>query len=148
MKGAIRVLLVGAAAGYVAGQVMDKATTWVYDRQSDAYVREAVQKCREHIVYTHYGAWNFSEGADGEAVQDPAPSFGGEINYRGFFKALQDIGYDGYVAGEYCLPVLHRHAVAGIEEVDRATAIALRYMKRLAAETAPARPPRRALSAV
>jgi hypothetical protein len=36
MKGALRVLLVGAAAGYVAGQVMDKATTWFYDRQSDA----------------------------------------------------------------------------------------------------------------
>jgi hypothetical protein len=36
MKGAIRVLLVGAAAGYVAGQVMDKATTWFYERQSDA----------------------------------------------------------------------------------------------------------------
>jgi hypothetical protein len=33
---AIRVLLVGAAAGYVAGQVMDKATTWFYERQSDA----------------------------------------------------------------------------------------------------------------
>jgi hypothetical protein len=36
MKGAIRVLFVGAAAGYVAGQVMDKATTWFYERQSDA----------------------------------------------------------------------------------------------------------------
>ena len=36
MKGAIRVLFVGAAAGYVAGQVMDKATTWFHDRQSDA----------------------------------------------------------------------------------------------------------------
>ena len=36
MKGAIRVLFVGAAAGYVAGQVMDKATTWFYGRQSDA----------------------------------------------------------------------------------------------------------------
>ncbi|HKQ03297.1 MAG TPA: hypothetical protein VJ735_23495 [Actinomycetes bacterium] len=36
MKGAVRVLLVGAAAGYVAGQVMDKATTWFYERQSDA----------------------------------------------------------------------------------------------------------------
>jgi hypothetical protein len=36
MKGAIRVLLVGAAAGYLAGQVMDKATTWFYARQSDA----------------------------------------------------------------------------------------------------------------
>jgi hypothetical protein len=36
MKGAIRVLLVGAAAGYLAGQVMDKATTRFYERQSDA----------------------------------------------------------------------------------------------------------------
>jgi hypothetical protein len=36
MKGAIRVLVVGAAAGYLAGQVMDKATTWFYERQSDA----------------------------------------------------------------------------------------------------------------
>ena len=39
MKGAIRVLLVGAAAGYLAGQVMDKATTWFYERQSDASKR-------------------------------------------------------------------------------------------------------------
>ncbi|MGH3101684.1 MAG: hypothetical protein ACRDPU_11910 [Thermoleophilia bacterium] len=39
MKGAIRVLVVGAAAGYVAGQVMDKATTWYYGRQSDTSKR-------------------------------------------------------------------------------------------------------------
>ena len=39
MKGAIRVLVVGAAAGYLAGQVMDKATTWFYERQSDASKR-------------------------------------------------------------------------------------------------------------
>jgi hypothetical protein len=36
MKGAVRVLLVGAAAGVAAGQVMDRATTWFYERQSDA----------------------------------------------------------------------------------------------------------------
>jgi hypothetical protein len=36
MKGAIRVLFVGATAGFVAGQVMDQATTWYYGRQSDA----------------------------------------------------------------------------------------------------------------
>jgi hypothetical protein len=36
MKSAIRVLFVGATAGYLASQVMDKATTWYYDRQSDA----------------------------------------------------------------------------------------------------------------
>jgi hypothetical protein len=33
---AIRVLVVGAAAGYLAGQAMDRATTWFYGRQSDA----------------------------------------------------------------------------------------------------------------
>jgi hypothetical protein len=36
MKGAIKVLFVGAAAGYLAGQAMDRATTWYYGRQSDA----------------------------------------------------------------------------------------------------------------
>jgi hypothetical protein len=36
MRSAIRVLFVGAAAGYAASQVMDKATTWFYGRQSDA----------------------------------------------------------------------------------------------------------------
>ena len=36
MLGTIRVLAVGAAAGYAAGQVMNRATTWFYGRQSDA----------------------------------------------------------------------------------------------------------------
>jgi hypothetical protein len=36
MGRAIRVLFVGAAAGYLAGQAMDRATTWFYGRQSDA----------------------------------------------------------------------------------------------------------------
>jgi hypothetical protein len=36
MKGAIRVLFVGVAAGFAATQVMDRATTWFYERQSDA----------------------------------------------------------------------------------------------------------------
>ena len=59
-----------------------------YERQSDEYVSKAVEACRRHIVYSHYGAWNFSEGAAGDVVQDPAPSFGGQINYRTFFEAL------------------------------------------------------------
>jgi hypothetical protein len=36
MKAAIRVLFVGAAAGYLAGKAMNQATTWFYGRQSDA----------------------------------------------------------------------------------------------------------------
>ena len=39
MKGAIRVLLVGAVAGNLASRVMDQATTWFYERQSDASKR-------------------------------------------------------------------------------------------------------------
>ena len=36
MKTTMRVLLVGAAGGYTAGKVMDRVTTWFYQRQSDA----------------------------------------------------------------------------------------------------------------
>lgn len=51
-----------------------------YTRQADDYVREAIEKCGQHVILTHYGAWNFSETGEGEVVQDPAPSFGGRIN--------------------------------------------------------------------
>jgi sugar phosphate isomerase/epimerase len=102
-----------------------------YDRQSDAYVKEAVHQCAQHLVYTHYGAWNFSESTDGEVVQDPSPSFGGMINYPAFIEALHEIGYDGYLASEYCLPALKGHAIAGIEAIDHANRITLQYMKQL-----------------
>jgi sugar phosphate isomerase/epimerase len=105
-----------------------------YDRQSDAYVEEAVQRCGEHIAYTHFGSWNFSETATGEVVQDPAPSFGGLINYEAFVKALHHIGYDGYLVSEYCTPVLKNHTIAGIEAIDEATRLSLKYMKRLAGQ--------------
>ena len=101
-----------------------------YDRQSDEYIHEAVKKCKDHLVYTHYGAWNFSE-VKGEVVQDPAPSFGGKINYEAFIEGLQQIHYDGYLVSEYCLPVLKNHTIAGIEEVDQANRLALRYMRNL-----------------
>ncbi len=102
-----------------------------YDRQSDDYIREAVQKCRKHIVYTHYGAWNFSQKSNGEIVQDPSPSTGELINYRAFIEELQQIGYNGYLTSEYCLPAVSNHKIAGIEEIDNATRYSLRYMKQL-----------------
>ncbi len=104
-----------------------------YERQSDAYVREAVCECRDLIAYSHFGAWNFRETGDGEVVQGPAPSFGGAINYEAFLDALHQIGYTGYFASEYCVAAVRNHRVAGVEEVDRGTALALRYMKQLVA---------------
>lgn len=105
-----------------------------YDRQQTDYVRNAVKACKDLLAYTHYGAWNFSENDDGEVVQDPAPSFGGRINYEAFLRELLHIGYDGYLVSEYCLPVLKDHKVAGIEEVDRANKMAMRYIKGILAE--------------
>lgn len=103
--------------------------TLFYDRQSDAYVREAVQRCGTDILYTHFGAWNFSETAGGEVIQEPAPSFGGQINYETFVRALAQVGYDGYLVSEYCLPVQKNHQIAGIEAIDEATVQSLRYMQ-------------------
>jgi len=100
-----------------------------YDRQSDEYVRESVRACLDHLAYTHYGAWNFGKNKKGEVVQEPAPSFGGKINYEAFLDELQKTGYNGYLVSEYCLPVLKNHSVAGIEEVDRANVLAMQYMK-------------------
>ena len=103
-----------------------------YERQDSAFVTEAVRQCRAHVAYTHYGAWNFRESADGEVVQGPAPSFGGQINYDAFVGALAEIGYDGYLASEYCVAVVKHHQIAGVEEVDHGTRLALRYMKQIA----------------
>jgi sugar phosphate isomerase/epimerase len=106
-----------------------------YDRQSDDYVKESVNKTAEHIVMTHYGAWNFSQADDGEVIQDPAPSFGGQINYKAFIEALQENNYSGYLISEYCLPQVKNHEIAGIGEVDIANKQALQYMKKIIAGT-------------
>jgi sugar phosphate isomerase/epimerase len=102
-----------------------------YERQSDEYIREAVGNCQGHLVHTHYGAWNFTREKNGEIVQEPSPSSGNLINYPAFIEALYHHGYTGYLAGEYCLPVIKDHKIAGIEEVDHAIRISLQYMKQL-----------------
>jgi sugar phosphate isomerase/epimerase len=109
-----------------------------YDRQSDAYVQEAVRRCAQHIAYTHFGAWNFTETETGEVVQTLAPSSGVLINYEAFVRGLHQIGYDGFLVAEYCLPALERHRLAGIEVIDRATRQALEYMKGIVQRTATA----------
>ncbi|HZB12985.1 MAG TPA: sugar phosphate isomerase/epimerase family protein [Chryseolinea sp.] len=104
------------------------------DRQRSEYVKEAVRKCGEHLLYTHYGAWNFVETENGEVAQEPAPHHGGKINYETFIDALYQNNYQGFLTSEYCLPLIKNHKIAGVEEVDKATILAMRYMKKLLAE--------------
>jgi sugar phosphate isomerase/epimerase len=106
-----------------------------YERQSDEYIHEAVQKCGKDLIHTHYGAWNFSQSPDGEIIQDPSPSTGELINYQAFVEELHHIQYQGYLTSEYCLPVYKNHQFAGIDEVDHATRISLQYMKQLVHNT-------------
>jgi sugar phosphate isomerase/epimerase len=113
-----------------------------YERQSDAYVREAVRECRDYIAYSHFGAWNFRESDAGEVVQGPAPSFGGAINYEAFVGALHEIGYTGYLSSEYCVAAVRNHRIVGMEEVDRGTSLALRYMTQLVARIERSQPTR------
>jgi sugar phosphate isomerase/epimerase len=100
-----------------------------HERQSDDYMREAVRACRGHILLSHFGAWNFTERADGTVEQQPAPSVGGPINYREFLSELDRAGYEGYLVGEYCLPCVRDHRIAGIAEIDKAMAQSLAYIK-------------------
>lgn len=102
-----------------------------HERQSDDYIREAVRACGRHILLTHFGAWNFSEGTGGAIVQQPAPSVGGPINYQVFLEELQRSGYQGYLVSEYCLPCVRNHQIAGMAEIDQANVQALTYVKRL-----------------
>ena len=53
------------------------------------------------------------------------------MNYTRYLAELQRVGYDGYLVSEYCLPCIRDHRLAGIEEIDRATAMALAYMRQL-----------------
>lgn len=104
------------------------------DRQKSEYVREAVKACGDALLYTHYGAWNFMETEKGEIVQEPAPHHGGIINYEAFLEALYQNNYTGYLTSEYCLPLIKNHQIAGVEEVDKATIMAMKYMKQLVAK--------------
>lgn len=105
-----------------------------YERQSEEYIREAVQNCGDHIVHTHYGAWNFTRDDSGTIVQEASPAFGGTINYESYVRELQKAGYEGFLVSEYCLPAVVDHEIAGIEEIDRATEMALAYMKNIVNE--------------
>ena len=100
-----------------------------HERQGSEYVREAVRACGEHVLLTHFGAWNFAEPESGTVVQTPAPSVGGPINYREFLAELERTGYDGYLVAEYCLPCVRNHRIAGIEDIDAALVQSLLYMK-------------------
>jgi sugar phosphate isomerase/epimerase len=66
---------------------------------------------------------NYAREAD---VVRAVPMGEGIIDYRGFFRALKEIGFDGYVAYEMCSPL--RGGGGGEDNLDRCARHFLRYM--------------------
>lgn len=106
----------------------------LFDRQDDEYVKEAVQKCKNRIVLSHYGSWDFRLTKSGDVIQLANDRTGKVVNYRTFIRELSNIGYKGFLVQEECAPVLINHRYQGIEEVDRHAAAAVKYMRRLVTE--------------
>lgn len=102
-----------------------------YGRQDDNYVKEAVEACGDLVALSHYGAWNMERLENGEVVQKKASLAGKKINYRTFLKELKKAGYEGYLVQEYCLPAIKDHRIQGIDEIDRASGMAVEYMREL-----------------
>lgn len=99
--------------------------------QDDEYVKEAVRATGELQVHSHYGG-EFEE-VDGQA-QQRAIRFArrAEFNYPAFVKALQEIGYEGWLCYEFCHPCLdERHELEGLEAVEEQVGLARRYMSGL-----------------
>ena len=101
------------------------------DRQDDAYIKEAVQRCKGLIVLTHYGSWDFRPTESGGIIQLPMERNGVVVNYKSFVRELSNIGYNGFLAQEECSPVLVDHQYQGIGEVDRRVEAAVKQMRQL-----------------
>ncbi len=106
-------------------------------RQSDEYIREAVAACKDYIVMSHYGAWEFEE-RKGQIVQNPdvieSMAGGVPINYETYVKELKKIKFNGYFIQELCAPVTKNHQYMGFEECDMKNKLGAKFMKKLVAE--------------
>jgi sugar phosphate isomerase/epimerase len=103
----------------------------LFDRQDDDYVREAVRKCKDSIVLSHYGSWDFRTTESGNIIQLANDRTGKVVNYSTFIRELSNAEYKGFLVQEECAPVLINHQYQGIDEVDRHVTSAVNYMRHL-----------------
>ncbi len=100
-------------------------------RQEDDWVAQAVKEVGKLQVHSHFGG-EFERGSDGKPRLLPFEFGKPLINYPRFVKALDEIGYKGYLCYEFCHPCLDEmHQPAGIERIDSQVKMALEYMRDL-----------------
>ena len=97
----------------------------------EGWVRQATLTVGDLQVHSHFGG-EFCRNDEGK-IQLPSFRFGQPApDYAYFIKLMQEIGYDGYICFEFCHPALDdNHNPAGIDYVDKHTAMAAEYMRDL-----------------
>jgi sugar phosphate isomerase/epimerase len=98
----------------------------IMDDKSPENIRKAAQSVGNLQVLSHFGG-EYERGTDGKIV--------GQDFYRHFVKAMNEIGYSGYMSYELChpLPIVDGQTV-GVDFADKNAQLAAEFMKGLIAE--------------
>lgn len=98
----------------------------IMDDKSPENIHKAAQAVGNIQVLSHFGG-EYERGKDGKVI--------GEDYYRHFVKAMNEIGYSGYMSYELChpLPIVNGQTV-GIEFADKNAKLAAEFMKGIIAE--------------
>ncbi|HIE18538.1 TPA: sugar phosphate isomerase/epimerase [Candidatus Bathyarchaeota archaeon] len=63
-------------------------------------------------------------------IQD-VPLGSGEVDVAGFIKAAEEVGYEGHLSYEVCVPFHIRHRMPTIKDIDLMTRHAAQYLRKL-----------------
>lgn len=105
----------------------------IMDDKSAQNIRKAANLVGDKQVLSHFGG-EYDRGADGKVVGSGNYK---DLNYyRDFVKAMNEIGYNGYMSYELChtLPLVNGKT-PGIEFAEKNAQLAAEFMKGLIAET-------------
>jgi sugar phosphate isomerase/epimerase len=103
----------------------------LFDTQSEAAYREALQATGALMVHSHYGG-RFQRLDDGRLALINT-SFGGETENALFMRLAHEVaGFTGHNSYELCSPVLIGHRHAGLDEALRQCELAAEYMRQIA----------------
>jgi sugar phosphate isomerase/epimerase len=98
----------------------------IMDDKSPENIHKAAQAVGKLQVLSHFGG-EYERGTDGKVI--------GSDYYHPFVKAMNEIGYSGYMSYELChpLPVVNGQTV-GIEYADKNAKLAAEFMRGIISE--------------
>lgn len=91
-------------------------------------IRQGFDALGDVDVHFHFnGEWE--RQADGSLTPSYIFNYGPLSNYGTFVEEMKRVGYDGYLAYEFCHPATRNGRIAGIDMVDEQARYAIEYMR-------------------